>query len=307
MTAARSGLEWLDTETGHLFPLLPSESALSYPSVSADGTRVAYTTGDLDYDLVEIPLDGSPIRPLLASRLPEHSVHYSPRAPEFAYTAAAGGGEIRIRQPATLAERVVVSQSDFPDQKGPARFAAAAFSPDGTKLAYNRHFDIWISPSNGGAPAKLTSAQGGEFAAEWSPDGAWIAFNSARPSFGGLVKVRVGAGESEVRLRAGPCGQVAPAWSPDGAWIARLVVSAMGLDPVPANGGEPLFLGSQYEPVAAWVRDSKRVYVIPHVGGMPRARGADVGKRSLSGHIPDPSRFRDRDGHELGRTTEPVA
>ena len=45
VTAARSGLEWLDTETGHLFPLMPSESALSYPSVSADGTRVAYTTG----------------------------------------------------------------------------------------------------------------------------------------------------------------------------------------------------------------------------------------------------------------------
>jgi hypothetical protein len=97
MTAARSGLEWLDTETRNLFPLMASESALSYPSVSADGTRVAYTTTDLDYDLVEIPLDGSPIRPLLASRLPEHSVHYSPRAAEFAYTAAAGGGEIRIR------------------------------------------------------------------------------------------------------------------------------------------------------------------------------------------------------------------
>ena len=130
------------------------------PSLSIDavGERVELSLGvgrmepvwrtrpaDLDYDLVEIPLDGSPIRPLLASRLPEHSVHYSPRAPEFAYTAAAGGGEIRIRQPATLAERVVVSQSDFPDQKGPGRFAAAAFSPDGTKLAYNRNFDIWIS------------------------------------------------------------------------------------------------------------------------------------------------------------------
>ena len=36
----------------------------------------------------------------------------------------------------------------------------------------------------------------------------------------------------------------------------------MGLDLVPANGGEPRFLGTQYEPVAAWSRDSKRVYVI---------------------------------------------
>jgi eukaryotic-like serine/threonine-protein kinase len=260
MTATRSGLEWIDTETGRLSPLISSESALSSPSVSPDGSRVAYTVGEIDYDLLEIPLDGSAIRPLLASRLSEHSVHYSPRSPEFTYVAAGEGGEIRIRQTATLAERVVVSGSDFPDERGPSRFAASAFSPDGTKLAYNRAFSIWISPSNGGAPAKLTR-ESGEFAAEWSPDGVWIAFSYARPSFGGLVKVRVGAGEPEVRLRPGVCGPVGPAWSPDGAWIA-CGREPMGLDLVPANGGLPHFLGGQYEPVAAWARDSNRLYVI---------------------------------------------
>jgi dipeptidyl aminopeptidase/acylaminoacyl peptidase len=119
---------------------------------------------------------------------------------------------------------------------------------------------IWISPSNGGAPAKLTS-ESGEFAAEWSPDGAWIAFNYARPFFRGLVKVRVGAGEPEVRLRTGICGPTAPAWSPDGAWIA-CGRPPMGLDLVPANGGPPRFLGQQYEPLAAWSRDPDRLYVI---------------------------------------------
>ena len=69
-----------------------------------------------------------------------------------------------------------MSQADFAGRPGPTRFAAAAFSRDGTKLAFNHNFAIWISPSNGGAPAKLTS-ESGEFAAEWSPDGAWIAFN----------------------------------------------------------------------------------------------------------------------------------
>jgi Tol biopolymer transport system component len=265
LTAIRSGLEWLDTQTGHLSPLISSESMLSYPSVSPDGSRVAYTVGETDLDLVEIPLDGSPIRPLLASRLSEHSVHYSPRSNEFAYVAAAEGSEIRIRQPATLAERVAVSGSDFPDHPGPARFAAVAFSPDGTKLAYNRDFTIWISPSNGGAPAKLTR-ESGEFAAEWSPDGAWVAFNYARPFFGGLVKVRVGAGEAEIRLRSGGCGPVAPAWSPDGMWIA-CGREPMGLELVPADGGLPRSLGLQYEPVAAWSRDSQRLYVIRTLEG----------------------------------------
>ena len=260
LTATRSGLEWFDTETGRFSSLVSSESVLTSPSVSPDGTSVAYTAGDLDFDLVELPLDGSPLRSLLASRLPEHSVHYSPRSDEFAYVAAGEAPEIRIRQPATLAERVVVSQADFAGRPGPTRFAAAAFSRDGTKLAFNHNFAIWISPSNGGAPAKLTS-ESGEFAAEWSPDGAWIAFNYARPFFRGLVKVRVGAGEPEVRLRTGICGPTAPAWSPDGAWIA-CGRPPMGLDLVPANGGPPRFLGQQYEPLAAWSRDPDRLYVI---------------------------------------------
>ncbi|HXW05597.1 MAG TPA: protein kinase [Vicinamibacterales bacterium] len=259
-TATRTGLEWLDIETGTLRPLISSEAMLSFPALSPSGSSAAYTVGENDFDLLEIPLDGSPIRPLLASRLPEHSVHYSPRTDEFAYTAAGEEPEIRVRQPATLSERVVVSRADFPDQPGPSRFAAVAFSPDGTKIAYNREFSIWISPSNGGAPAKLTR-EPGEFAAEWSPDGAWIAFNYARPFFGGLVKVRVGAGEAEVRLRPGICGPVAPAWSPDGAWIA-CGREPMGLDLVPAGGGSVRFLGGQYEPIAAWSRDPNRLYVI---------------------------------------------
>jgi serine/threonine protein kinase/Tol biopolymer transport system component len=257
---ARTGLQWLDTGTGRLAPLIPSESVLSYPAVSPDGATVAYVANEVDYDLVEIPLDGSPVRPLLASRLAEHSVQYSPRMSELVYVAGGDAPEIRVRQPATLAERVVVSQSDFSGQSGASSFGAAAFSPDGTKLAYNRNFEIWISPSNGGAPAKLTQTNG-EFGPEWSPDGAWIAFNYAQPTFGGLVKVRVGAAEDVIRLREGMCGAVAPAWSPDGAWIA-CGHEATGLELVPAGGGPPRSLGTQYEPLAVWSRDPGRLYVV---------------------------------------------
>jgi WD40-like Beta Propeller Repeat len=205
-TAIRTGLEWLDTRSGRFSPLLSSESALSYPSVSPDGSSVAYTVGDTDFDVVEIPLDGSPIRPLLASRLPEHSVHFSPRSPEFAYTAAGQAEEIRIRQPATLAERVVVSRADFAQSPNPPRFVAAAFSPDGTKLAYNRGFEIWISPSNGGAPAKLTR-ESGEFGAEWSPDGAWLRSATRARSTPGWSRFVWGPAP-----RKSVCGGVSAAW-----------------------------------------------------------------------------------------------
>src|SRR5204863_83067 len=77
---------------------------------------------------------------------------------------------------------------------------------------------IFISPSNGGPAAKLGTDGG--FGPEWSPDGQWIAFNYAAPTWGGLVKARVGGDGSLVRLSEHGCGPVAPAWSPDGAWIA---------------------------------------------------------------------------------------
>jgi Tol biopolymer transport system component len=264
-TATRTGLQWLDTNSGQLAPLLSSENILSFPKVAPDGSRVAYVASEVDYDLVEIPLDGSPIRPLLASRLVEHSIHASPRADEFTYVAASEAPEIRVRQRTTLAERVVVSRADFSAEPAMSRFASVAFSPDGSRLAYNRNFEIWISPANGGTPAKLTR-DNGEFAPEWSPDGAWMAFNYAKPKWGGLVKVRVGADSDPVRLRQGMCGIVAPAWSPDGAWIA-CGREPRGLELVPAAGGAPRALGAEYEPLAVWSRDSTRLYVIRAADG----------------------------------------
>lgn len=265
LMGGRTGLQWFDTDTGRFTPLISSESVLSLPVVSPQGSTVAYVASEQDYDIMSIPLDGSPVRSHLASRLAEHSVHASRRTDELVYVAASDGPEIRVRQPTTLAERVVVSASDFSGQGGVGGFAAAAFSPDGTKLAYNRNFEIWISPANGGAPAKLTTSNG-EFAAEWSPDGAWIAFNWAKPFFAGLVKFRVGAGEDVVRLREQVCGASAPAWSPDGEWIA-CGRNPVGLDLVPAAGGPARDLGAAYESLAAWSRDSERLYVIRAIEG----------------------------------------
>jgi WD40 repeat protein len=232
--------------------------------VSPDGTRVAYVTNDTDFDIVQVALDGSGVRPLLASRVDEHSVGLSPRSDEFAYVAA-DQSEIRIRQPSTLAERVVVSQADFGSPEFPTRFAAVTFSPDGTRIAYNALFEIFISPSNGGPAAKLAKDDGA-FGAEWSPDGQWIAFNYAKPTWGGLVKIRVGGDGTLVRLREHECGPVAPAWSPDGAWVA-CGREPTGLDLVPANGGTPLSLGDEYLPWGVWARDSQRLYTVRVTNG----------------------------------------
>ncbi|MGD0133011.1 MAG: hypothetical protein ABSE57_13245 [Bryobacteraceae bacterium] len=43
------------------------------PAVSPDGQRIAFSTGTPDYDIVSIPLDGSPLRPILATARIESS------------------------------------------------------------------------------------------------------------------------------------------------------------------------------------------------------------------------------------------
>jgi serine/threonine protein kinase/Tol biopolymer transport system component len=262
------GLYWLQTEAGALSPFRLSELRLSRPAVSPDGSRLAYTVAETDLDIVEIPLDGSPVRPLVATRLIEQSARYSPLSDEFAYVTR---GEIRIRQSRSLAERTVVSDASFPAGEGDrADLRSPAFSSDGARIAYNKRFRIWISPANGGQATPLNSTAG-EFGAEWSPDGAWIAYNWARPQESGLFKQRVGSSEAAVRLTEEMCG-VGPAWSPDGAWIA-CSMSAAGMSLVPADGGPPKALGQGYGPWGVWSRDGELLYVV-RVQGDLRELGA---------------------------------
>src|SRR5262245_5244263 len=72
-----------------------------------------------------------------------------------------------------------------PEGKDPKRLVAApqgwaaerdaAWSPDGKSIAFsastNGEFDLWIAPSNGGTPRKLTSAAGDERWPSWTPNG----------------------------------------------------------------------------------------------------------------------------------------
>ncbi|MEZ4648831.1 MAG: fibronectin type III domain-containing protein [Candidatus Eisenbacteria bacterium] len=56
------------------------------------------------------------------------------------------------------------------------------WSPDGAKIVYSSYDtaeevgQLWVIPSGGGAPVKLTDGDGFAFAPAWSPDGNWIAY-----------------------------------------------------------------------------------------------------------------------------------
>jgi len=93
-----------------------------------------------------------------------------------------------------------------------------AWSPDGTKIAFNRGFDIFVMNADGSTQTRLTSAAAMNIAPSWSPDGTKIAFHSSRDG-NFEIYVMNADGSNPTRLTSNAAGDFAPAWSPDGQRI----------------------------------------------------------------------------------------
>jgi Tol biopolymer transport system component len=137
--------------------------------------------------------------------------------------------------------------------------ASPAFSPDGRWIALfcaeaGPKGDIWIVPSGGGDPRRLTFdvQEGG--APAWTSDGRWIVFSSARSGSLTLWRVPFQGGKAEP-VTTGPGDDRDPAISPDGntliytnvrnSWSVVLVDQASGkekeLFPSRENIAMPVF------------------------------------------------------------------
>lgn len=82
-----------DTGSGELRSLTAGTNMEAAPSLSPDGTRVAFGSRHLDDDIIELPLDGSGTKALLATSRNEHCVSWSPARPQFLFRKEREGTE----------------------------------------------------------------------------------------------------------------------------------------------------------------------------------------------------------------------
>jgi Tol biopolymer transport system component len=195
---------------------------LNAVAVSPDGTRIAYQTGQAEFDVHEYTMAGAHTRGIAASANWEGSPAWTPRGDRLLFvvsgpgradalwTAAASGGE--------ASRLLTLETTGWP--------AAYRFSPDGGRIAYANAVGIQTVSASGGRPIAVTpSSLFSSAAVCWSPDSEWIFYVDGPPPT--LRKVPSQGGDPvSVRTEVGGVFDC----SPDGRWI-----SAMG------KGGFTLF------------------------------------------------------------------
>ncbi|MEO7142759.1 MAG: prolyl oligopeptidase family serine peptidase [Bryobacteraceae bacterium] len=100
-----------------------------------------------------------------------------------------------------------------------------AVSPKGDRVVYLKAGQVWSAALDGGKPEQLFHARGQEEELRWSPDGAALAFTSARGdhSFIGVYRF---AQKTLTYLDPSVDRDGSPVWSPDSARIAFLRIAA---------------------------------------------------------------------------------
>lgn len=250
-----------DTVTGRIRRITVTPKDLTEPAVSPDGERLAFSAASNDFDLLQVPLDGSPATKMLATSRNEQDPSWSPVADQYAYsTDRTGTAQIWLRSRAGDWERPIVTEKDF----GTAWIVSineTSFSFDGQRIAYavggdNGH-SVWISSIQGGSPQRLTTGQADQRSPSWSPDGNWIAYLEDSGGRWTLKKTQPGGSQDPVVLRAGVL-PTHPKWSKTGNWIAFMAPE--GLSILSPDGGDPKVVGDTSWLLYGWDFEGTKIF-----------------------------------------------
>ena len=191
---------------------------------------------------------------------------------------------------------------------------APAFSPDGSKIAFNRGVtehterdtrrNIFLMNPDGSSETNITNnLRADDFHPSWSPDGSQIVFYSARDDEDDEIYVMDADGSNQTRLTDSPGVDRDPVWSPRGDKIAFVSFRDFGFEVyvMDLDGSNQVALtsgfGDNFDP--AWSPDGSKIAFVSS------REGLDEEIYVMDADGSNPTRLTDRRGADQGPAWSP--
>ena len=179
------------------------------PDWAPDGSRVAYDVGGTQ--IFASRADGTAMQRLLPGGF---APSWSPNGLQVAYTqnVEPSNSEIFVANADGTGMQNLTNATGYDDD-------GAAWSPDGTKIAFTRFIgsagEIFVMNADGSGLVNLTNDPSSDMDPTWSPDGTKIAFTTNRgPTGDNEIFVMNADGTSLQNLTNSPANESDPDWQP---------------------------------------------------------------------------------------------
>lgn len=238
------------------------------PSLSADGSRLAYLRMEIDFNIWRVPLEnnrGIPERAekIIASFRRDRCPAISPDGRRISFVSNQSGAAQQVWT-ADADGKNQRQLTDFPDGSVATR---AAWSPDGKFLAFDaaagtNNSAIYVLNVESGVPQKITDDAMDSIAPSWSSDGKFVYFAQKRDEQWQVWKIPATGGEA---IQVTKNGGYEARESADGKFVYfnKAGYGALGIFRQPANGSaaeERILDLHQFDSVGEWTPTEKGIY-----------------------------------------------